>query len=358
MIPNYILFEADITNIIDNFISNNKVSKVFILVDENTEKHCLPLLKLNTPYQLIQIKSGESNKTLDTCVTIWDSLTKANADRKALLLNLGGGVIGDMGGFCASTYKRGIKFMNIPTTLLSQVDASIGGKLGIDFKGLKNHIGLFQNPDMVIINNQFLDTLPERQLLSGFAEVVKHALISNREWWEMLKNTNPHNIDNWNEITRTAVGIKGEVVNADPTEKGLRKILNFGHTIGHAIESWFLEKHGDDSCLHGEAIAAGMIAEAFLSIKHTNLSENEFEEINDYILSHFPLISIPEDAVDEIAKNCLHDKKNNSDKISFVLLHGIGKSTYDHEIELNEIKIAIEKYMQITTLYSDQTPKS
>ncbi|MCX2745002.1 3-dehydroquinate synthase [Mangrovivirga sp. M17] len=358
MIPNYIKIESPLNDSVNSFIRNKEVSKVFILVDENTEKHCLSKIKIDFDAKIIKIQSGESNKTLNTCCLIWNELTKENADRKSLLINLGGGVIGDMGGFCASTYKRGIYFINIPTTLLSQVDASIGGKLGIDYNGLKNHIGLFRDPDQVFINNNFLQTLPERQLLSGYAEVVKHALIADSAWWEKIKKIDPLNVKDWSEITLNAIRIKGEVVSNDPTEKGLRKILNFGHTIGHAIESWFLENYGDNACLHGEAIAAGMIIEADLSTKFSGLSKNDFSDISNYILNTFRPLHIPEKAIDKIVNNCVHDKKNKGNKISFVLLNNIGESTFDEIVSLKEVRIAVENYMQLISRFSDQTPKS
>ncbi|QCK14064.1 3-dehydroquinate synthase [Mangrovivirga cuniculi] len=358
MIPDYIKIESSLNESLNSFIKEKEVSKVFILVDENTEKHCLPEIEIEFDAKLIKIESGESNKTLNTSCLIWNELTKENADRKSLLINLGGGVIGDMGGFCASTFKRGIYFINIPTTLLSQVDASIGGKLGVDYDGLKNHIGLFRNPDQVLINNDFLSSLPERQLLSGYAEVVKHALISDSAWWEKIKKVDPLNVEDWSDITLNAIRIKGEVVSNDPTEKGLRKILNFGHTIGHAIESWFLENYGDTACLHGEAIAAGMIIEADLSTKFTGLSKNDFSDISNYILKTFKPLHIPEKAINEIVNKCVHDKKNKGNTIYFVLLNNIGKSTFDKVVSLKEVRIAVENYMQLISKFSDQTPKS
>ena len=218
----------------------SQYSKIGILVDENTKEFCLPLLSEIKKSVIIEIKSGEENKNIDSCNLIWEALTKNCFDRNSLLINLGGGVIGDMGGFCASTYKRGIEFIQIPTSLLAMVDASVGGKLGVDFNGLKNQVGLFSNPKSVIINPKFLETLPEDELRSGFAEVVKHALIVDKNLWNHLKN-NPFQDLYWEEIIESSVQIKNKIVMSDPKEKGERKKLNFGHTFGHAIESYYLE---------------------------------------------------------------------------------------------------------------------
>ena len=231
-------------------------SKVAILVDENTKRDCLyKLPKIENPL-IIEIKSGEEYKNISTCNFIWEQLTINNFDRNSLLINLGGGVIGDMGGFCAVTYKRGLEFIHIPTTLLAMVDASVGGKLGIDFKGFKNQIGLFHNPKAVLISTEFLDTLDESELKSGFAEVIKHALILDNPLWLKLKNTTFTDLD-WEDIINHSVQIKNKIILEDPFEKGERKKLNFGHTFGHAIESYYLEKGTPIS--HGEAIFMGMI---------------------------------------------------------------------------------------------------
>jgi len=257
-------------------------SKVAILVDENTKRDCLHKLPKIENAIIIEIKSGEEYKNISTCNFIWEQLTINNFDRNSLLINLGGGVIGDMGGFCAATYKRGLDFIHIPTTLLAMVDASVGGKLGIDFKGFKNQIGLFNNPKAVLISPEFLETLAESELKSGFSEVVKHALISDNSLWVKLKNT-PFTDFDWGDIIDTNVQIKNKIVLADPFEKGERKKLNFGHTFGHAIESYYLEKGTPIS--HGEAVFMGMILETEIS----DLPETEKNEIKNYILSNFAL---------------------------------------------------------------------
>ena len=303
-------------------------SKVAILVDENTKRDCLSKLpKLENPI-IIEIQSGEENKNLATCDFIWQELTKHNFDRNSLLINLGGGVIGDMGGFCASTYKRGIDFIHIPTTLLAMADASIGGKLGVDFNHLKNQIGLFANPKSVIINPVFLQTLIENQFKSGFAEVVKHALIANENLWSIITTTDFEKL-NWEKIITLSVELKNKIVFTDSKEKGERKKLNFGHTFGHAIESYYLEK--GTPILHGEAIFMGINLETELS----NLSNSKKNEIKNYILSNFGLPYTPSKM--ELLKFLKNDKKNKAEKINFSLLNGIGNCTIDNLLTEDEL---------------------
>ena len=303
-------------------------SKVAILVDENTKRNCLFKLPQIENALIIEIKSGEEYKNISTCNFIWEQLTINNFDRNALLINLGGGVIGDIGGFCAATYKRGLEFIHIPTTLLAMVDASVGGKLGIDFKGFKNQIGLFNNPKAVLISSEFLETLAGNELKSGFAEVVKHALISDNSLWLKLKNTPFTDLD-WEDIIDTSVQIKNKIVLADPFEKGERKKLNFGHTFGHAIESYYLEKRTPIS--HGEAVFMGMILETKIS----DLSETDKNEIKNYILSNFSLPYTPKKS--NLHKFLLNDKKNQNEKINFTLLSGIGNCSIDNLFSINEL---------------------
>ena len=306
----------------------SKYSKIGILVDENTKEFCLPLLSEIKKSVIIEIKSGEQNKNIDTCNLIWNQLTKNSFDRDSLLINLGGGVIGDMGGFCASTYKRGIEFIQIPTSLLAMVDASVGGKLGIDFNGLKNHVGLFSNPKSVIINPKFLETLAENELKSGFAEVVKHALITDKNLWDHLKNNPIQDLD-WEEIIESSIQIKNKIVMSDPKEKGERKKLNFGHTFGHAIESYYLQK--GTPILHGEAIFMGIILESELS----SLSVLEKNDIKNYILSNFSLPYTP--AKSNLLNFLRNDKKNFEEKINFSLLEGIGGCTVNNLFSEDEL---------------------
>lgn len=319
-------------------------TKVAVIVDENTVRDCYPLVKSFLPadHVLIQIESGEENKTLETCTKIWQALTNHKFDRKGFVLDLGGGVIGDMGGFCASTYKRGLDFWQIPTTLLSQVDASVGGKLGIDFGKLKNHIGMFRVPDRVVICPAFLKTLPWAELRSGFAEVIKHCLIADAEEW---KNVSSKSLDeqNWEEVIPRSVGIKKKVVESDPTEKGLRKILNFGHTIGHAVESFLLDVPGR-KLLHGEAIALGMICEAYLSVKKAGLSQEELDELSAYILQTYGKVILNDDDIPPLQEWMLQDKKNEGLKINCSLLKAIGHAEINYIIDWDEIVESLDYY--------------
>lgn len=319
-------------------------SQIAVLVDENTEKYCLPLFTdiLNNAL-IIEIKSGEEHKNLESCKTIWEALTQANFDRNSLMINLGGGVIGDMGGFCASTYKRGIDFINIPTTLLSQVDASIGGKLGIDFNGFKNHIGLFKNPKTVIIDSQFLKTLSKRELRSGFAEIIKHSIIADIEQWNFLKVRKLEELDLGRLVTQS-IEIKAKVVDEDPLEKGKRKILNYGHSIGHAVESFFLDT--DNKLLHGEAIAVGMICEAFIAKKKGLISQEELSDISGYVIGLFGKINLQKNDYIVLEERILQDKKNKAGKILMALPAGIGRAQWDIEVDQQLITSSFDYYVQ------------
>ncbi|WP_017731193.1 3-dehydroquinate synthase [Nafulsella turpanensis] len=318
-------------------------SQLAVLTDEHTSRHCLPKIKRALPesFTSIEIQSGEENKNLQSCSHIWEALTSTGFDRKGILINLGGGVLTDMGGFCAATYKRGIRFINIPTTLLSQVDASVGGKLGIDFMGFKNHIGLFQEAEAVLIDADFLSTLPLQELRSGYAEVVKHALIADAHHWQQLQEKDWQQQD-WQQIIRHSIGLKQQITLADPREKGLRKILNFGHTIGHAVESYFLEN--GPKLLHGEAVAIGMVAEAYLSYLKTGLSAEELQNCCSYISEIFPLASIPESAFEQLISLALQDKKNERGIIHCTLLSQVGKAVYDVAISRKDIEEAFQWY--------------
>ena len=303
-------------------------SKVAILVDENTKRNCLPKLPQLENSIIIEVTSGEINKSISSCNYIWEQLSEHNFDRDSLLINLGGGVIGDMGGFAASTYKRGIDFIQVPTTLLAMVDASVGGKLGVDFNGLKNQIGLFNNPESVLIFPEFLETLPENQLKSGYAEVVKHALISDNNLWEKIISV-PFNEMNWGEIIETSINIKNKIVISDPFEKGERKKLNFGHTFGHAVESYYLEK--GTPILHGEAVFMGIILESEFS----SLTDSDKNQIKNYILSNFQLPHFPSKS--ELLSFMRNDKKNFDKKINFSLLKEIGNCTINNLFSEDEL---------------------
>ena len=307
-----------------------KFEKIAILVDENTKKYCLPLLlercSLLEKSVIIQIDSGEENKNIQTCNTIWRSLIEHNFNRNSLIINLGGGMIGDIGGFVASTYKRGINFIQIPTTLLAMSDASVGSKLGINFMHNKNQIGLYNDPLQVLINIEFLKTLPRNQLLSGFSEIIKHALIADKNYWDLLIKTSFDNL-NWEDIIIRSVEIKNKIVMKDPFENDERKKLNFGHTFGHAIESYYLEK--SKPILHGEALALGMI----LEIKMSQIPN--YERIINFIKTHLNIPNNPK--ISELKKWLINDKKNTGDKINFTLLKSIGESSINNYKSWNEL---------------------
>ncbi len=341
-----VIFSTSIASDLEKVLSGISFSQLFVLTDQNTEQHCLPKLKSIFPSDTVfkTVSAGEKNKNLSTCSDIWSSMTKAALDRKALFINIGGGVIGDMGGFCASIYKRGIRFINIPTTLLSQVDASVGGKLGVDFEGLKNHLGTFNEPETVMISTKFLATLPHEELRSGYAEIIKHGLIQDKSYFENLSLENWEN-QNWMELIQHSVGIKKQVVTSDPKEAGLRKVLNYGHTIGHAFESHFLD--GPNHLLHGEAIAIGMICEGYLSHKKFNLSADELNIINKTFLSIYGKFSFSESDFGPILDLCLQDKKNEGSVLMFSLLKKIGDCSYNIPVSRDEIKEAILYYQNL-----------
>ena len=336
---------APITESLTEFLASKNYTQIVVLVDQNTKKHCYPSIKAVLPkHTLIQIKSGEGNKNLSTCQHIWETMTNVQLDRHALLINLGGGVIGDMGGFCASTYKRGIDFIQIPTTLLAQVDASVGGKLGVDFEGLKNHIGVFQIPNAVLIDPDFLKTLPENELRSGFAEVIKHCLIMDSMMWEVIRKQD-WGQQNWTQLINHSVEIKKQIVAQDPTEKGLRKILNFGHTLGHAVETFYLNKT-KQHLLHGEAIAVGMIAEAYMSLGRKLISPETMNQIEEFIFTIYGIVTIPASDFDAIIDLTLQDKKNRGGQVRFSLLTAAGACTYDLMASKQEMKKALAYYAQ------------
>ena len=334
---------APIAESLSAFLNDNSYTNIQVLVDEKTFRYCYPVIKSILPkHNLIKIKSGEQEKHLGTCQTIWESMTDYELDRHALMINLGGGVIGDMGGFCAATYKRGIDFIQIPTTLLSQVDASVGGKLGIDFQGLKNHIGVFQIPKTVLIDANFLDTLSSAEKRSGFAEIIKHCLIMDANKWNIIRKKDFEEQD-FNDLIAHSVAIKQQIVEADPTEKGLRKILNFGHTLGHAIETYFLGK-SKLHLLHGEAIAVGMICEAFISFKRGMIDQKTLENIEEFIFTIYGKANIEDADFEEIIALTAQDKKNKGKEVRFSLLEGAGKCTYDVVVSKLEMRLALQYY--------------
>ena len=346
MLAENVTLTTNLSEALSGFFQATAFSQVGVVVDENTEQHCYPLVQNYLPeHAKYVIRSGERHKNLDTCTQLWHWMTEARFDRRALLINLGGGVIGDMGGFCAATYKRGIRFINLPTTLLSQVDASVGGKLGIDFQGYKNHIGLFQEPLHVFIHPEFLQTLPHQELRSGFAEVIKHSLIADAGYWPLVRQVELAKQD-WARIIDHSVQVKANVVAQDFQEEGLRKILNFGHTIGHAVESFYLDTNRH--LLHGEAIAVGMIAETFLSEKLTDLPAAQARDITQFLLKIYDHRPVPVEEMEAMIELARQDKKNTQSVIQCTLLKEIGEATYDVPITSQDIRECLNYYNKLS----------
>jgi 3-dehydroquinate synthase len=340
--PDNILFSDNPVIDLGSFLRERRYSHVGLLADDNTIKHCYPLIKdALGDHHTMQVANGEEHKNLTTCERIWQFMTDQHFDRHSVLIVLGGGVLGDMGGFCAATFKRGIDFILCPTTLLSQVDASIGGKLGIDFNNFKNHIGVFQLPVLTLLHEGFLNSLPFDEKRSGFAEIIKHTLISDKAMWLEVSSKSMHAQD-WKKLVKHSVAFKSKVVAEDPKEKGLRKILNAGHTIGHAIETHLLNT--GRKVMHGEAVAAGLITEAFLAKKRHLLNDADYESIKKYLLSVFGKLPITKDDETQIAALTLQDKKNKGDKILCVFLEGIGTARWNCEISLDDVKESLSHY--------------
>lgn len=325
-----------------------RYSKLFIIVDENTSQYCLPHflnnLATEIEIEIIELEVGEIYKNIATCTEVWSALSELGGDRKSIILNLGGGIISDLGGFVACTFKRGIDFINIPTTLLSMVDASIGGKNGVDLGSLKNQIGIIREPKAVLIDTQFLNTLPQNEMRSGLAEMLKHGLIFDKTYWNRFKNLKDLNTEDLNVLIHQSIQIKNTIVCEDLTENGIRKSLNFGHTLGHAIESYFLENENKRSLLHGEAVAVGMILESFISKEKGLLTNAEYHEIKYIINDIFERIDFSKFEIEKIIDLLIYDKKNEFGKVQFALLDGIGKIKINQETDNTLIYKAFEDY--------------
>ena len=344
-----IYFNSEIYSELNNYIKTKNPSKIFVLVDTNTHDDCLPqfLEQLESGeivVEVMEIPNGEDHKTIDICMGVWEALSEYNADRKSLLINLGGGVVTDLGGFVASTYMRGIAYINIPTSLLAMVDASVGGKTGVDLGALKNHVGVINEGEMVGVDTSFLSTLPQNEMVSGFAEMLKHGLVYDKAYWNTLTHLENLDISDLDRLIYDSVIIKNKVVSEDPTEQGLRKILNFGHTLGHAIESYFLENGDKTSLLHGEAIAVGMILETYISTKICGLSDEELKTITQGILKTFSKVAISKDDQTIVIDLLKHDKKNSHGVIKFVLLEAISKPKIDCVVSNELILEAFDYY--------------
>ncbi len=343
----YLFAPADYNAFVE-YLSQKEQSgcRFYILTDENTKKHCLPAFVKNTPhidsYTGITIASGEAHKNLKTCEIIWKALTDDFAGRNSLLINLGGGVITDIGGFAASVYKRGIPHCNVPTSLLGMVDAAVGGKTGVDFMGLKNMIGAFAPSEKTFIDITYLQTLPEEHMRSGFSELLKIALVCGKQLWQQLQDIGYKDILSHAEIIAAAVSLKREIVSKDPLEKDIRKSLNFGHTIGHAIESYSII-HGKNPLLHGDSVAIGMICETWLSNKVSGLSDEETKSIIDKIAGSCGKHKLNIEK-SELLRMIRNDKKNADSKINFTLLSAVGTACIDQHFSEKLIFEALDFY--------------
>ncbi len=345
-----IIFSQQIEAELDKIIASYSAGKVFLLTEIIPEKLCLPLIDgIIKKYNIrkITIEGGEKNKSIDSVLKVWEVLSKEGADRKSLLINIGGGMLTDLGGFAASTFKRGMKFVNIPTTLLSQVDASIGGKTGINFNGLKNEIGVFKEPDAVIINTNFLKTIDKENFLSGYSEMIKHGFIKSPEHWKELQEYDLKDIDYeaLQEIIARSVSVKDWHVQNDLTEQNIRKALNFGHTVGHAFESFAL--YDNRPILHGYAVVYGMIVELYLSVKMCGFSIDELKNISQWILEKYGKFEISKKNYEELYELMTHDKKNEGTRINFTLISEIGKVEINQDCSKDLVFEALEYYKNL-----------
>lgn len=343
-----IIYNEDTFKSLVAFIKTFKASNIFILTDTNTNQHCssyfLSNLETTLAVEVLEIEAGEQHKNIETCFQLWEAMANLGADKKTLLINLGGGVLTDLGGFLASTYKRGISFINIPTTLLAMVDAAIGGKTGVNLGNLKNQVGVINPAKAILIDPSFLATLPPQEMRSGLAEMLKHGLIYDAAYWNKLSALNKLTTADLMELIKTSIEIKTTIVAKDLHENNLRKVLNYGHTLGHAIESYCFNHPNLPKLLHGEAIAIGMILEAYLSVEIASLSKAAAKEIKHVVLQSFPKITFTETDIENIYQLLQHDKKNSHGNIQFVLLEAIGKPVIDCNATFTQVKAAFDFY--------------
>ena len=345
-----IIFSQKVAFELEKIVQQFPIGKVFLLTEETPQKLCLPLIAdVVEKYQIkvTSIKGGEPHKSIRSVEQVWEFMSKNGADRKSLLINIGGGMLTDLGGFAASTFKRGMAFVNIPTTLLAQVDASLGGKTGINFHGLKNEIGVFNEPDSVIINTNFLKTIDQENFLSGYAEMLKHGLIKNPEHWNELMEYSLDKIDyeSLQEIIAHSVAVKEWHVQNDPTEKNIRKALNFGHTVGHAFESYAL--HTGRPILHGFAVVYGMLVELYLSVKMCGFDQIQLEKICQWMFQNYGKFEIEPADYPALYELMTHDKKNEGSRINFTLISKIGQVEINQDCSKKQIFEALDFYRQM-----------
>ena len=350
MNPQKVVIAQDLEQSLEEAVKACEHDRMFILVDETTERCCLPVVEgfgVLKGAQRIVIGATDTHKTLESLAHVWEELGKGGATRHSLLINIGGGMVTDLGGFAASTFKRGINYINIPTTLLAMVDASVGGKTGINFRGLKNEIGVFSNASTVILDTQFLKTLDAENIRSGYAEMLKHGLISNEKMWAELVNfelgsLNP-DVSSLKRMLADSVSVKERIVTEDPTEQGIRKALNLGHTIGHAFESLALQRK---PVLHGYAVAWGLVCELYLSSIKTGFPTDKLHQTVGFIKAHYGKMTITCDDYPTLLELMKHDKKNVADTINFTLLGGIGDIRINQTATKEEIYEALDFYRE------------
>ena len=350
-----VIISNDLQQALSNAIAECPHDKLFVLVDETTHQLCLPVIAgfdCMQEAQCIVIGATDTHKTLDTLSHVWAELQRMGATRHSLLINLGGGMVTDLGGFAASTFKRGLAYINIPTTLLAMVDASVGGKTGINFGGLKNEIGVFNNANSVILDTIFLKTMDQENILSGYAEMLKHGLISEEKMWAELLNFNLDHLDGLDNLEflvqlgrmlADSVAVKQRIVTEDPTEHGIRKALNLGHTAGHAFESLALERK---PILHGYAVAYGLVVELYLCCVKTGFPQNKMRQTVAFIKEHYGRMPITCDDYPKLIELMHHDKKNVGTDINFTLLGGIGDIRINQTATEEDIKEALDFYRE------------
>ena len=353
-----IIISKDLRHSLTQAIDEVKHDLLFVLCDETTERLCLPVVsdyECMKDAKHIVIPATDSHKTLESLSHVWSELQRMGATRHSLMVNLGGGMVTDLGGFAASTFKRGIAYINIPTTLLSMVDASVGGKTGINFGGLKNEIGVFNNACSVILDTTFLKTMDHENICSGYAEMLKHGLINNEAMWAELLNFDLESLDNLEALDNLehldilgrmvadSVAVKERIVTEDPTEQGIRKALNLGHTAGHAFESLALERK---PVLHGYAVAWGLIVELYLCCVKTDFPQDKMRQTVAFIKEHYGRMAITCDDYPHLIELMHHDKKNQGNTINFTLLGGIGDIRINQTATEEEIKDALDFYRE------------
>ncbi len=346
-----LLFTADISATLDQVLEGYAYDRLFLLTDENTRRSCLPLLSASTKLataDLICIEPDDTHKTLQSLASVWQALSDRHATRRSVMVNLGGGMVTDLGGFAAATFKRGIRYFNLPTTLLGAVDAAVGGKTGINFNGLKNEVGAFAPAEAVLVTTAFFASLSREHLLSGFAEMLKHGLISSPAVYEPLFSLDLTRPDSPEMLARLeeSIAVKRRVVEEDPFEKGLRKSLNLGHTIGHAFES--LSHHRHQPVQHGYAVAWGLVGELILSHRRLGFPLDTLRRFASYVREHYGTFVITCDDYDYLCERMTHDKKNAaSDAINFTLLSDVGQVVINQTATRDEITLALDLYRDL-----------